>query len=421
MKTTRIIAAALLACAACGSDGEEACDETVAGNICTIAGSHRNGYSGDDGPALDARFSLPMDTLAAPDGTIFILDWNNHRVRKLEADGTIRHVAGRGELGGTLDDPANGDFNHPTGMLLDETGNKLVIAAWHNSKIRTIDLITSQIVDTCGDGRRAYFGDDGPALPASLDLPASIAWDPQGQLVIMDQANQVIRYIDDAGNIHRLAGKCVLDKAPLDCAGADPMPCPSPNGKFTCGDPAMTCAANPPIPCNPSYNGDEVPALEARLAQPFGQSADPAGRIVFDGDGNLYFADTTNALIRVLGTDGIVRNFAGTPPVDGMPQTGFEGDGGPALSAKLNNPVDLAFAPDGTLYVSDVYNHCIRAIGTDGIITTAAGMCGQKGYDGDGGPANAALLNVPYGVDVANGKLYITDTGNNVIRSVLLP
>ena len=86
-------------------------------NICTIAGSGSNGYFGDDGPALEASFSLPQDTLTAPDGNVYILDWNNHRIRKLTTDGKVVHVAGRGELGGGLDDPANSDFNHPTGMV----------------------------------------------------------------------------------------------------------------------------------------------------------------------------------------------------------------------------------------------------------------------------------------------------------------
>ncbi len=421
MAKIEIMTALLLAAGACGG-GEETCDTTIAGNICTIAGSGESGYSGDDGPALEARFSLPQDTIVDAEGSLYILDWNNHRIRKVTADGVIHHVAGRGELGGTLDDPANDDFNHPTGMALSADGTQLVVSAWHNSKIRTIDLATGTIVDTCGDGRRAYFGDEAPAATASLDLPASIAFDPDGNLVVMDQANQVIRYIDPSGMIHRLAGMCVIDAAPPagpgPCAtGVMPTACPAPSGKFTCGDPAMTCGK----PCTPSYNGDEVAALDARLAQPFGQSADPAGRIVYDADGNLYFADTANALIRVLGTDGIIRNFAGTPPSGGQAQSGYAGDGGPALQAKLNNPVDLAFGPDGTLYFTDTYNHCVRAIGTDGNIRTFAGVCGMPGYDGDGGPAAQALLKRPYGLDVANGRLYITDTGNSVIRSILLP
>ena len=414
--------AAVFGCGGDGDGGEPACDQTIPGNICTIAGSAENGYDGDDGPALDALFSLPQDTLTAPDGTVYILDWNNHRIRKLEG-GVVRHVAGRGELGGTLDDPANSDFNHPTAMLFTPAGDRLVVAAWHNSKIRTLDLATNEIVDTCGDGRRSYWGDGGPALSASLDLPASVAWDPQGNLVILDQANQVLRYIDGAGTIHPLYGRCVIDApAPLGpgacAAGAEPTACApmgnSPSGKTTCGDPAMTCTGA----CTPGYNGDDVPAVDFRMGQPFGQSADPGGRLVYDPEGRLYFADAGNSIIRRIDSDGIVRRVAGMAPVGGVPQRGYSGDGGPATEALLNNPVDLALAEDGTLYFTDVYNHCVRAIDPAGVISTVAGVCGQPGISGNGGPATAALLRRPYGLELTPEALLISDTGNNIIRSI---
>ncbi len=423
MKTLTLIA---LAAGCGGSDSSApACDPEIVGEICTIAGSGNSGYAGDDGPAVEARLSLPQDTLAIGDA-LYILDWNNHRVRRLDADGIIRHVAGRGELGGTLDDPANSDLNHPTGMVFDAPNNRLVVAAWHNSMLRAIDLATGEITDQGGDGRRAYFGDGTAALTASLDLPASLAYAPSGDLIIMDQANQVMRKIDAAGTITRFAGQCVVDAEPPlgggKCAtGVAPTACPSPSGKFTCGALA-TCSA----PCTPSYSAGSS-LMDFRMAQPFGQSADPAGRIAFDTAGNLYFADTTNALIRKIDLDaaaGVPSNaisiVAGTEPVGGMPQNGFSGDGGPATAATLFNPVDLAFDDDGTLYFSDVYNHCIRAISPSGTISTAVGTCGEAGYTGDGTLATTATLKRPYGIELANGVLYIADTGNNVIRSVKL-
>jgi hypothetical protein len=419
MTAQRLSLLLLAVAAGCGDDVKPRCDPQELGTLCTIAGDGRNGYAGDDGDALAARMSLPQDTLVVDDA-LYILDWNNHRIRRLDPDGILRHVAGRGELGGTLDDPANSDLNHPTGLLHDKRANKLIIAAWHNSKLRTLDLATGALADSCGDGRRAYFGDDNPALTSSLDLPASLAFAPNGDVVVMDQANQVLRRIDAAGTIHRLAGRCVVDAAPPlgggPCApGVQPTACPAPSGKFTCGSMA-TCGA----PCTPSYAGDDGPADDMRIAQPFGQSADPAGRIVYDPAGNLYFADTTNALIRKIDTTGKVTRFAGTPPVGGLAQSGYSGDGGPALSAKLNNPVDLALDTDGTLYFTDVYNHCVRAIAPNGTIDTVAGTCGQPGYTGDGAAAKLGTLKRPYGIELANGVLYIADTGNNVVRSLRL-
>ncbi len=426
-------AAALSSLVGCGEDpppaGDPPCDQTVPGNICTIAGNGDNGYDKNAEtealPALEAKLSLPQDTVTAPDGSLIILDWNNHRIRRLQ-DGKIRWLAGRGELGGSLDDPANGDFNHPTNIIVDATGTQIIIAAWHNSKIRTLDIESGEVVDTCGDGKRAYFGDGGPALSSSLDLPASIAIDPDGQLVIMDQANQVLRMVDGAGDIHLLAGRCVIDApapaGPGPCAeGVEPVQCPDgpngPSGKWTCGDPMVHCSK----PCTPGYAGDGGPATELRMAQPFGQSATPAGRIVFDDDGNLYFADTANHIIRMIDTDGIVHTIAGQPPVDGQKQKGYDGDGGPAVDALLDYPVDLAIGDDGTLYFSDVFNHCIRAIDPDGIIRTVAGICGEKGTGADGVAATSSELKLPYGVEYADGRLNIADTGNNRIRTILLP
>lgn len=426
-----ILAAAAVGAIAGGCGGEDAppCDPEVVGTICTIAGSGDNGYDRDADtralPALEARMNLPQDMLAAPDGTVFILDWNNHRLRRLTTDGKLEWVAGRGELGGSLDDPANGDFNHPTNIIFDESGDNIIMAAWHNSKIRTVDIATGEVQDSCGDGKRAYFGDGGPALTASLDLPASVALDPSGNLIVMDQANQVLRMVDAAGDIHHVAGRCIVDApapaGPGPCPdGVEPTQCPAgangPSGKFTCGDPAEFCGK----PCTPGYAGDGIPATEMRMSQPFGQSATPAGRIAFDADGNLYFADTANHLIRMIDPEGIVHRVAGQPPVDGTPQNGYEGDGGPAIDATLNYPVDLAIDDDGTIYFTDVHNHCVRAIDPDGVMRTVAGACGMKGFTGDGGPPEEALLNLPFGIHWADGILYIADTGNNVIRAIRL-
>lgn len=404
------------------------CDRSVVGNICTIAGSTENGYDVANDtmplPALETPLSLPTDTLTAPDGTVYVVDWNNHRIRKVTADGMIHWVAGNGEIGGDLTSPTSGDFNHPTGIIFDPTGTLIYLAAWHNSQVRILNPATGELSNSCGDGRRAYFGDEGPALTGSLDLPASIAWDPQNNLVILDQANQVIRVVDKAGIIHRMAGNCVIDEAPPTgpgaCApGVMPTACPAPSGKTTCGDPAKWCATA----CGPGYTGDDIPATEMRMNQAFGQKADPGGRIVYDKQGNLYFADTANNLIRMIDTQGIVHRVAGQPPPAGA---GYAGDGGPALQATLNHPVDIALADDGTMYFTDVSNHCVRAIAPDKTIRTVAGRCGMRlpsdAPVAEGVPATSALLFRPYGVEwVAPHTLYIADSGDNVIRAVHLP
>jgi hypothetical protein len=407
-----------------------ACDDTKPcnpemGTICTIAGTGENGYDGEDGPALEANLSLPIDTLAGADGNLYIADWNNHRIRRLsQKDGFIHFVAGNGELGGSIDDPATGQLNHPTNLIWDASGSQIYISAWHNSKILSLDPASGEIVDTAGDGRRAYFGDGGPALTASLDLPAGIALSPTGNITLLDQANQVIRQVNlQTGMIDLVAGQCVIDQpapaGPGACAaGVAPTKCPGASGKYTCGDPATTCTK----PCWPGYTGDEIPATQMRMAQAFGQAGDPGGRMVYDPAGNLYFADVGSNMIRKIDTYGIVHRIAGAAPVGDVSQSGYSGDGGPAIDALLDHPVDLAIGGDGTLYITDVYNHCVRAIDVGGTIRTVAGVCGTKGFEGDGGLATAALLNRPYGVEwAAPNTLYIADTGNSVIRTIHLP
>jgi sugar lactone lactonase YvrE len=164
-------------------------------------------------------------------------------------------------------------------------------------------------------------------------------------------------------------------------------------------------------PCAATFGGDGGPAMDARFSLPVGQSADPAGRIAFDADGNLFLADTGNNRIRRIAPDGTVTTVAGS----GTAGTA----GGPALMAELNQPVDVEVAPDGTLYIADTQNSCIRALGTDGNLRTVAGRCGERGFEGDGASPEQALLDRPYGIALnAAGDLYIADTHNNRIRIV---
>ncbi|MBX3271546.1 MAG: hypothetical protein KF729_14870 [Sandaracinaceae bacterium] len=403
IRATLAVAATLAAAYGCDPYCEPAPD-----TICTIAGRTTAGFSGDGADARDAELYLPMDMAVGPDGRVYVADWNNHRIRAFAVGGAIETVAGTGLLGdGPLGPAVDAAFNHPTSVLFDLPG-RMYIAAWHNSRIRRVDLATGALEDVCGTGGRAYAGDGGPALTAVLDLPAGLAFDPDGNLLVVDQANQVIRRIAGDGMIHRVAGACFVDE----CApGATPSACPG-TDKFSCtmGEDPTVCMN----PCQPAFGGDGGPALEARFSMPFGQSADPAGRIAVALDGTMYLADTRNHRIRRIGTDGIVTTYAGTGT------RGASGDGGPATAAELNNPVDLAVADDGTLYLTDTFNSCVRAIDPAGTIRTVAGICGRRGFGGDGGPPDQALLDRPYGLELHGGRLYIADTHNQRVRVIVL-
>lgn len=152
-------------------------------------------------------------------------------------------------------------------------------------------------------------------------------------------------------------------------------------------------------------SGDGGPAKSAGLAQPFA--------LAVDANGNVYVAEYDNNVVRKITPTGIISIFAGTSV------RGYSGDGGPASAARLNQPHGLAVDGSGNVYVMDTSNHCIRKVNPAGTISTIAGICGQNGYSGDGGPATVALLNGPIGAafDTA-GSLYVADFYNNRIRKI---
>jgi uncharacterized protein (TIGR03437 family) len=155
----------------------------------------------------------------------------------------------------------------------------------------------------------------------------------------------------------------------------------------------------------PGFAGDGGPATSAQINGPFGVAVDAAG--------NLYIADTKNEVVRKVSPDGTLWTVAGT----GAP--GYLGDGAAARNAWLNGPEAVAVDAAGNLYIADTFNGRIRRVGTDGIITTAAGVGSTGFYSGDGGPAKNAALSLPTDVAVDRaGNLYIADFGNSKIRMV---
>jgi NHL repeat-containing protein len=368
------------ASAGCGDDIPAslsvACDP-ASGNICTVAGTGIAGDGADDLAALETRLYLPQDVSIGPDGRLYIVDWNNHRIRVRRDDDTLHIVAGIGELGPASDDPSTGRLNHPTQVTFDGAGH-LVIAAWHNSRIKTMDAATGELIDVCGTGMRGYAGDGGPAASAVLNLPVAVAFDATGNMFISDQANDRIRKVDAVTQTI---------------------------GTFAGVGPCMNASACPPL-------GDGGPATSAFISLPQGQSARPAGRIEIDAAGNLYIADTLNNRVRRIDATGVITTIAGTGKL------GATGDGGPATDATMNNLADVAVGPDG-VYVADTNNNCVRLVRSDGIISTVAGVCGTRGFAGDAGPAATATLDRPGGIALdADGNLYIADTHNHRIRVV---
>ena len=422
MKTSWLLLALALAPAGCGTSSS-ACDPEAPNTICTIAGSTKNeGYKGDGGPATKAVLYIPMDSAIAPNGEVWFIDFNNYVVRAIDSNGDVRTVVGDGQLG---DSPASDGLtqiqalqahnNHTPTMTFHD--GYLYLAAWHESRIKRVDLSQMMMTNFVGRGVRTYYdGDGGPALMAGIDLPSSITFDPAGNVVFTDQGNLVVRKVDmAAGTVSTIVGQCVVDFTP--CApGVQPTQCPG-SDRLVCGDPTTQCTQT----CRQTFYGDGGPATLARLNLPYTQAADPTGRVAYTSTGDLIIADTGNNRIRKVDTSGTITTIAGNGTA------GFAGDGGVATQAELNHPVDLAIAPDDTIYFSDVFNHCVRKIDPSGTISTVVGRChassnGEGGkFGGDGGPPLQAELNRPYGIDLAGNKLYVSDSYNNRLRVVNLP
>ncbi|MBL7495329.1 protein kinase [Frankia sp. CNm7] len=157
-------------------------------------------------------------------------------------------------------------------------------------------------------------------------------------------------------------------------------------------------------PDEEGFTVDSGLATKAALSEPDALAVGP--------DGSLYLTEGTR--VRKIDRDGFISTVAGV-----YQESGYEGDGGPATKATLTSPGGLAVARDGTVYVADAGVETVRKIAKDGIITTVAGIPGEYGHDGDGGPATRAMLYDPYGLAVDDaGDLYIADYGNDKIRLV---
>jgi sugar lactone lactonase YvrE len=418
-------AGVVLALSGCTNEngGEPPCEGE--GVICTYLGNGEAGLGEDGLPPLEVSLYLPQDLTFGPDGQPYVLDWNNHRVRTIDEDNHVQTVIGTGYLGDATDGPARRvSLNHPTHVAFDDQG-RMLLSAWHNSKVMRYDPDTGDIETLCGTGMRDYGGDGGPAETAILDLPVATAFDREGRLLIMDQANQRIRRVDHGGVIETVVGpNAQFEPVPAGLervcttnamTGAEQCKLCADENPDEAEDPM--CAGRKPQ----GFAGDDGPGTEAVLYQPFSQSAPPAGRMEMGPDGVLYFCDTGNHRVRTLDEDGIVRTVAGSGPdaFDRKFAGGYDGDGGPATDALLRNPSDVAVAPSGAFYIADTHNSCVRKVDEDGDISTVAGQCGERGYEGDGGPADEALLNRPYGVALdEDGNLYIADTHNHIIRVV---
>ncbi|MGB9606039.1 MAG: hypothetical protein ACPL88_09205, partial [Bryobacteraceae bacterium] len=341
------------------------------GIITTVAGDGQPGFSGDGGPASQARLDSPYGLAMDAAGNLYIADYGNGRVRRVSPDGIIRTVAG----GGTGDATAAGRsatavrLVGPRNLAVDAAGN-LYVSDFRDHRIYRV-APGGAIELLAGTGTPGMQGNGGPAIYAELSYPAGLALDRAGNLYIADSGNRRVRRLA-AGVLSTLNVPLTLE-LPTGLAF-------DATGNLYIADRTRV------VKLSPSGSGAAI-AIAAR-------------DIAVDEAGNLYVASGSPQIVRVYpsGAFSVIAGATAEPR--------FWGDNGPATTARLNSPSGLALAPDGVLYVADTGNGRIRKITPDGIISTLAGA-GRSGQTGEGLPALAARLFYPtaLALDAAGGLL----------------
>ena len=279
------------------------------GIINRFAGNGTYGFSGDGGPATAAQLAYTYGLCADPTGNVYISDWGNWRIRKVNTSGIISTYAGNGSLGYSGDGgPATAaQIGYCYGIASDASGN-IFFSDYYNRRIRRIDATSGIITTIAGTGGSGGSGDGGPATAATFTYPWFLACDPSGNVYVSDYSVDRIRKIDmSTGIISNYAG----------------------TGTY-------------------SFTGDGGPATAATLYEPTG--------IAIDGAGNLYISDLANERVRKVNTSGIITTIGGNGT------WGYSGDGGPATAAEMKYPYGLAVDGSQSVYICDYDNWRIRKI-----------------------------------------------------------
>ena len=340
---------------------------STSGIITTIAGNGTAGFGGDGFPATTAQLNQPNGVCVDKAGNVFISDQSNLRIRKVDAAGIITTYAGNGVVGYAGDGgvATTANFNQLQGIGIDTSGN-IYIADQNNNIIRSVSTsgIITRVAGTFSTG--GFAGDGSPATSCQLNKPTAVATDRFGNFYIADNGNYRIRKVTATRMISTIAG----------C-----------NFHSTQG-----------------YKGDGGPAVSALLYNPSG--------LAYDTSRNLYIADPGNNCIRKVNGAGVITTFAGNDT------SGYKGDSGLAIHARLNYPSGIATDRKGDVFICDARNKRIRKVNSSGIITTYAGN-GKSVYSGDGHRADSAGFVSLDGIAIDKyGNLYVSDHSGCRIRKI---
>lgn len=379
------------------------------GVITTVVGDGSFAFFGDNGKASLARAAGPLAVTLDSSGNLYISDTGNARIRKVDTSSTITTVAGNGTAAFTGDGAlaTAAGLSTPAGIALDSSGN-LLVADSGNQRIRRVALATTKTIDTVA-GDFHFHGENGSAATALLFNPSGAAIDSASNLYFADSGNNRVRKLTPSGIISTVAGTGIAGFSG-DNGQATTAQLNGPRGVAIDGAGNVLIAdtgnnrirkvANGIITTvggngNPGTTGDNGSATAATIFAPTNVAVDAAG--------NIYIS-TSNKIRKITATTNIISTVAGTGAF------GFAGEGTAAVNALLRSPNGIAFDKGGLLYFADSSNHIIRKIDGSGNISTVAGIPANPGSSGDGGPANQARLSGPVAIAFdSTGNLYITE------------
>ena len=374
--------------------------------VATILAGTTGAIGSADGNGATAQFNYPSDVILDIAGNVYVVDTNNHTVRKITAAGVVTTLAGAAgvteednALQGTADGTAEeARFNTPTGIATDTAGNTYVCDTYNH----TIRKITPAGVVTTLAGSAGVSGNaDGSGVDARFDNPRGIAIDVGGNLYVADTGNSTIRRVTPAGMVTTVTSSAQFISPwgiASDTAGnlyvADTLSQTirkrSPTGEVT------TMAGSAGF----VGSADGIGAT-ARFNYP--------SDITTDAAGNLYVVDTYNHTIRKITTAGIVTTLAGAAGIAGS----IDGNGG---TARFNNPRGITSDKAGNLYVADTDNSTIRKITLEGTVSTVAGNPQQYGIQLGDLPGS---LSYPAKITMINANALLFTSGNSVLRLTL--
>jgi uncharacterized protein (TIGR03437 family) len=317
-----------------------------------FAGTGIAGSLGDGGPATAARLNAPAGVALGPDGSLYIADYNNDRIRRVAPNGTISTIAGSASgYAGDGGQATAARLNGPSSVGLDAAGNLYVVDAV-NRRVRKITP-AGIITTVAGTGRSTLSGDGGLATATDM-APFWIAVARDGTFYVTDDSDASLNAFK---RVRRIGTNGIITTVA---------------GTGTGG-----------------YAGDGGPAAQALIRS--------ASGVAIDGNGNLYVADARDSRIRKVSPDGLISTYAGTGTA------GSAGDGGPAVAATFNFPSGMTVDGAGNLYVADTRNDKIRRISTPPVpqIRTEAPVF--TSFGGKAGFTSNTYLEI-YGQNFATGS-----------------